>query len=37
MSIIMMMMMMKSIHDDLSSLDLGMRLEIWRKIGLSGD
>ena len=30
---------MKNIHDDLSSLDLGMymRLEIWHKIGLSGD
>ena len=29
----------KNIHDDLSLLDLGeiMRLEIWRKIGLSGD
>ena len=37
----------KNIHDDLSSLDLGiydlrwilgyMRLEIWLKIGLSGD
>jgi len=28
----------KNVHDDLSSLDLGyMKLEIWRKIGLSGD
>ena len=31
----------KNVHNDLSSLDLGigayMRLEIWRKIGLSAD